>query len=369
MLIEGIRINDYDAQSPKHRKSYAIKDNAVSLKKTMQPPTAGDPPHKQSEQLRKEAEEVKRCFTQFSFQALTFTTVVLGLIARELPSHPYLGMLSLIAVFLLLVVKRIGNYKYTTANRNYAYQLHLSRLPRYSHLESKQSTEQMRNLDWEEAMFAWRIVQPTIFNAIYQKTGRAARFEVRGELKDSAYPWWDTAKLKGGASHHPGSYLKYMQIFLHWFAVVAIFPALSSSWYYFETGVLRHNGMLLDAIVGWVFPLTTMSVIIHVFLQKMRDDAYRHLLETQILSIQTAAVVWRCAVVAHFRALEKTRMYRGYTKALGNEALDIVKNVEQIHEWLEDENSFPMIASSSLRSVTGRQGFQHRIVDEESFSI
>ena len=305
------------------------------------------------EQLRSEAEEVKRCFTQFSFQAFAFSSVLLGLIARELSTHAYIGMSSLIVTFMLLMVKRIGNYKYTTANRNYGYEMHLHRALRYCPLEDPESTKRIINLGWEEAMFAWRIVQATIYETIYEKSGISRKVRERKESKGAKYHWWDTERLKGAACHHPGSYLNYMQMFLHWLAVVSMLPAVYSSWYYFNAGVIEEPATE-SAFFGWVFPLATLWVLAHVFLQRRRDDAQRSLLETKLLSIQSSAVVWRCAVVAHFRALEETHMFVGYTKALGEQAKNIVEDIEAVHRWLEKADSFPAKTPSDLRSVVGK---------------
>src|SRR5450759_5860216 len=114
--------------------------------------------------LRQEAGEVKDCFTKFSFQALGLATAVLGIIAAKQADQPYVALAAVLVIGLLLVVSRIGIYKYTTANRNFGYELHLNRLAQIE--TSGQAASDLkgsREVGWEEAMRDWRVVAASVF--------------------------------------------------------------------------------------------------------------------------------------------------------------------------------------------------------------
>jgi len=294
---------------------------------------------------RAEADEVKKCFTQFSYQAIAFCLLLFGLIVNTIVGHPYSGMAGLLMTYLLLMAARIGNYKYATANRNFAYELHLSRSLDYEKTGARQSTVQILELGWEEAMFAWRIVQATLFDAIYERTRFSRAFREKSVFTQLDYRWWDTDSLKGEASHHPGSYLRYMQKFLHCLAILALAPALYSS---------MHYGLIADDANRWLaggMLALTIVVFVDATLQIRRNNAHRRNLENGLLSIQASAVVWRCAALAHFRALDENGKYEGYTKALGKQALEIAKNIKNVHTWMEQAGCFPNHVFAGVRPL------------------
>ena len=73
--------------------------------------------------IRDEANEVKGCFTTFSFQAIALSGIVLGAMAAYQPNQPFVGLAGLLVIVVVLTVSEIGNYKYGTANRHFGYQL------------------------------------------------------------------------------------------------------------------------------------------------------------------------------------------------------------------------------------------------------
>lgn len=268
--------------------------------------------------------------------------------------YPYFGLAGLPLPFLLLLVTRIGNYKYSTANRNYAYELHLSRSLLYHSLSSPGNTNRILHIGWEEAMFAWRIVQATLFNALYERTWFTNRYrERRGAITKIKYRWWDTDALKGQvAKHHPGSYLRYMQIFLHNLALAAFLPAIYTAYFYIE--LMQSRPSEIPDAFPYVFVATlviAIGVLLHVLKQIRRDCATRLILETGLLSIQSSAVVWRCAVVAHFRALHVKQSFQGYTNELAKQAVDLANNIEGIHKWLEHSDYFPNVTFLELKPL------------------
>ncbi|MFQ5528008.1 MAG: hypothetical protein ACE5GX_17345 [Thermoanaerobaculia bacterium] len=98
--------------------------------------------------LRGEAANVKDCFTRFSFQALLFSVAVLGLVASYQTRYPFIAPATVPVAFLLLVVTRIGTYKYGTANRNFGYDLHLHRVASLEGRTGSGWQERMRLIGW-----------------------------------------------------------------------------------------------------------------------------------------------------------------------------------------------------------------------------
>jgi hypothetical protein len=119
-------------------------------------------------QLRAEANEVKKCFTNFSFAAITFSATVFGVIAGTVDQYAEVSFAAVPVVALLMVVCRIGIYKYSTANRNYGYELHLARLASFGPPESFPVLAELKKIEWEEALRAWRVVQTAIFRSLYR---------------------------------------------------------------------------------------------------------------------------------------------------------------------------------------------------------
>lgn len=143
------------------------------------------------EQLRKEANSVKDCFTSFSFQTITFGGVGLGLVANFQPTTPYVGLIGILVIILVLTVSRIGNHKYATANRHFGYELYLERVNR---IESKYNldkrlVQKLLDAGWEEIMRAWRIVQASVFQEIYH-TNSHKKDQVKDKYKDIGQKAW-----------------------------------------------------------------------------------------------------------------------------------------------------------------------------------
>ena len=56
---------------------------------------------------------------------------------------PFVAFAAVPAIFLLMLVSRIGIFKYTTANRNLGYELHLNRLKAYERLIDQSINERV----------------------------------------------------------------------------------------------------------------------------------------------------------------------------------------------------------------------------------
>lgn len=124
-------------------------------------------------QLRKEASDVKACFNNFSFQALAFSSTVLAIMFGTLKNYETSVLAAIPAIVLLMIVCRIGIFKYSTANRHYGYELHLGRLYRFFEINSNKTKNdilfsKISLFSWEEALHSWRVVQTAIFRKIYK---------------------------------------------------------------------------------------------------------------------------------------------------------------------------------------------------------
>lgn len=122
------------------------------------------------EQIREEVRDVKGCFTNFTFQGAALAAVAAGFILSGLKDNQWLSLAAAPVIFVLMLVCRVGIFKYTTANRNLGYELHLDRLKAYERLGDPAITarvERLRIIGWEEALRAWRVVQASVFAQLY----------------------------------------------------------------------------------------------------------------------------------------------------------------------------------------------------------
>lgn len=286
-------------------------------------------------QIREEGNGTKTCFTDFSFKAFTISAAGLGLIARELYTNDFIALGSIGIVGLLLLVIRVGNYKYATSNRNFAYELHILRC---RHYESSYDSE-LQSIGWEEAMFAWRVVQASVFETIYDKL--PVLHYPRNRLSGLSYQWWNTRQVsftKGDAAkirYYAGSYLKHMQASLYLLAIFASALILLKLIDVYRTPNAS-SGLRNVYLAAWSITLVCLAWkgVVHA--------RQRTILESELLSIQSSAVVWRASCIAHLRAVKVLKekepvRYRGFTSLLGIMAFDLCKHIENIHVWMSDE--------------------------------
>ena len=124
--------------------------------------------------LRKEASDAKGCFTTFSFQSIALSSAALGIILNAIKDNFASALAVIPLISLLMVVSRIGIYKYTAANRAYGLQAYIERTePLYRrHSLKRYEKEAFENLfensEWERLFMAWRIVMPSIISQIYK---------------------------------------------------------------------------------------------------------------------------------------------------------------------------------------------------------
>ena len=296
--------------------------------------------------LRADAKDVKDCFTKFSFQAIAFSSAILGIIARYQSDHPPIALASISIVLLLIAVARIGTYKYGSANRQYGYELHLSRTMIIEDSSKDGWKGYMRKIGWEEAMRAWRIVQATAFERLYYSSKWFPNF-LRCKYRKENYRWFDTESLikykranknKSIARYHAGSYLRTMNSLLHCIALISTIPLI------IMVIQINSNKFSYPEYVPVISIIIPIILIIVILFRILKDFARRRLLETGILSIHSCSIMWQAVVLSHYKTLEDLHRkncngYKHYTEILTSHAEDLAKNIFKIHEWISGEIS------------------------------
>lgn len=86
------------------------------------------------QQIRAEATNVKNCFTNFSFQAMTFSAALISIMFGALDKFPLVVLTAIPLISYLMIICRIGIYISTGCCRNLGHLFHLagSRFSLYS---------------------------------------------------------------------------------------------------------------------------------------------------------------------------------------------------------------------------------------------
>ena len=341
-----------------------------------------------------EASEVKHCFTDFAFKGLLLATAFFGVILRFYPAEDETRMMPYfltwlfcgVVILVLLRISEIGFHKYSTANRNYGYVLHLDRTYDYeNNIFSGIEESKVREVGWEEAMFAWRVVQPIIFEEIYNLKTKIERFcfpfsfsrpflDIERKMdNDDGYHWWNTEDLmnpkdknnctKKGFPFRPGSYLAKTQQLIH-ILCAAIYILFSASFFkerscmynMFLSKPDRDPALIFNILYFLVWGLLTMIFTSSIIQQCKR----RQILEKGLLSIQSCAVVWRLVVLSHLKAAREQTDYKGYTHRLVENACTITNKLNDIHkkimkdDWSE-EILEEMLGTAALEYLKSRK--------------
>ncbi len=299
------------------------------------------------EKLREEAYSVKDCFTKFSFQALGLSAVVLGLIVRFQIEFPLTGFASVPVIVFLLLVARIGLHKYETANRLYGYELHLHRRIRLTESETGGWRKYMRNIGWEEAFHAWRIIQPVIYEHLYKKYPWVRPTRKTSHYRNANPKWFEPGSLVGEkrATYYAGSYLQKLLFVLHAFAILAWLPLLYMCWQLYQPSSSQEPP-INEASQAWAFWIAVAAGVgaaITIAIRIQRVRVKRQILEKELLSINSCAILWLAVVVAHFRALlaigadpvdQTLSSYENYTVELAKQARSLREHLPNIYDWV-----------------------------------
>jgi len=301
-------------------------------------------------QLRTEASELKDCFVRYSFQALSVSALGLGVIARLQQDTPYMGLTAIPIIILLLVVARMGTYKYQSANRLYGYELHLHRVARLKSPAAGGWRRSMREIGWEEAMRAWRVVQATMFEQLYTtETGWrnwARPNRLRDPYRREAKRWFDPETLVvDGTTWYAGSYLDTLLSIIHAVAAGCLIPLFAMAVQLSEPERWIPN-LTFPRMAYQISGISIFAVVAFVLAMRIRQNSVRQaMVESGFLSIHSNAIMWQAVVAAHHRALRKVGLdiegqvdhYRGYTEALSELARELKVHCMDIHGWIDGD--------------------------------
>ena len=93
----------------------------------------------------------------------------------------------------------------------------------------------------------------------------------------------------------------------------------------------------------WVSIVIAVGAIVTVVVRIRRVRAKRQILEKELLSINSCAILWLAVVVAHFRALaaidadsedQTVPSYRNYTAKLAEQARSLRDHMPDIYDWV-----------------------------------
>ena len=342
--------------------------------------------------LRAEAGEVKDCATKYGFQALVLSTVVMGAIVPLLNKFPPAGFAAVPLVVFLLAIVRITLHKFETANRLYGYELHI-----YQRARLEDSTDgwnsHMRRIGWEEAFYAWRVVQPSIYREVYNANRRCLPVTMKRKYAKENKPYWFRPTLLHGKNegtenkddkiaatdseharnetandkvarkraepklpaYFAGDYLHILHFVLHVFALGAWLILVYMCW---QLALEQINPATCkppdlaacepqDAVLLWgislevpflsVGILATIATLAIIVVRVFRMQARRRILQDELLSISCCATVWLAVVVAHFRALigigAEPPDYR--VRSIKNYTLKLVEQAEQVGKHVD----------------------------------
>lgn len=312
------------------------------------------------QQLRDEANAVKDCFTTFSFQAVAFSAIVLSAVASYQPTQPLVGLAGVLVVAVLLTVSRIGGYKYSTANRHFAFQLYHETFGRDS------------EIGWEEALQAWRVVAAAIFDSLYITPSDRKRSvllnvliwtgwsreqlepKVQKALEDRSLSrderakrfWFDAAAQVEPQVWHPGRYLQQMQAVLHFISWLAVLPLVLMT---LQLAAPLDRSMRVivrdPAVLAALFSVVATAGFVVVRTRQLR--ARRRILEGGMLSIPASAVVWHAAVTAHGRARAMSKSNPAlYLRHLADLAKKASAEPQNIWQWLHHAEAEGAVTAS-----------------------
>lgn len=283
--------------------------------------------------IREEAKQVKDCFTQYSFHALAGSVAAIGLIIAYQKDYPHASIACIPVIILLLCVARIGIHKYSTANRNHGFQLYLERIISINNNDNIEKNYVLRNIGWEEAMRAWRIVQATAYESIYNVRLLSFKF-IKTEREKDQYPWYNPSRLiDKKAKWHPGTYLGNMLGILH----VSIFLLMLPLYYYCFTN-FKINVNFYSFFCAGLVVVFSFYVAFRIFKTNFRLK----ILEEGLLSIHSCSIMWHAVAVAHYRTLKKLqgqKNLQNYSKILSELAVDLAEDIVDIHSWIDDDDN------------------------------
>lgn len=274
--------------------------------------------------IREEANNVKDCFTKFSFQSIAFYSVVIIAVIRYQDKIPIITFALLLSSMFMLVVSRIGTYKYTTANRNYGFELYLRRAL---------VLEGVQLMSWEDALRAWRIVQPTVFHSLYETKGFFKKFRPKKKKKNKV--WYNVNSLiDNKTNYYAGGYLRTMVKLHKWLAIFGLIPFLFPPIDHLK--VVNYSIIFNEVTpLDWILIISGFFYFLYILFWYNTRYRVLDLLESGILSIFSSAIMWQAVGVCHYIAInENDKSVVSYTKKISQLAVEISKRPDSIPAWL-----------------------------------
>ena len=323
----------------------------------------------------------------FLIQAIAFSAASLALMFGAIQWLSLAALAAIPVILLLMIVCRIGIYKYSTANRNLGYELHLGRLrsiylatlPHATIEEQEQKKaryEFLKKARWEEVQRAWRIIQPMIFRKIYRTPEiyplhgpnwlqpfnhlRTSLYQFTDGAKTiinnfknnnqngDEYPWFcpklltrfkmpqsqspnTDAKEKQEPqvieSYHAGTYLQNLMDILVLMQYLLLAPM----------GIVIYERAFVEpSLTLWLWLFIFFMLVVIIKLRSSRMRRRRQILENELLSIHSCSIIWHAVVITHFLALQSTKHhYIHYTEKLAKTGHDIADSAFSLHTWIE----------------------------------
>ena len=155
-------------------------------------------------------------------------------------------------------------------------------------------------------------------------------FNRRVAARDIGASWDVKSLVAPHATYHAGSYLSAMLFLLYVFLVTSWVPLIIVA-----RSALYQRDHTLHAYAGYIASgvgVFVLVCLVNVWFIERR----RVILESELLSIHSSAIMWEVVVVAHKRALAEVSAhhFNGYSRALALQTKKLLEQVGDIHAWL-----------------------------------
>ena len=306
--------------------------------------------------LRDEAYQVRDCFTRHSFQALAASCGLIILILKFQADDPRFGFAAVFPIIILFMIADMGLHKYATSNRLLGYELYLYRMRHYTTLERFHPS--MYLVGWEEAMWAWRAVNASLFPSIYRRALRACPGGFIALRRVSDNPSWfeqqSPSSKNKNVTYKSGAYLK--SLMNAFFVVVGLAAA----------DIAFCAEYICRAAVWYVIVLTVLltAIIIAICVGRIFHVYSRvKILEDELQSIPSCSMIWEAATLAHFKTLDelgllsRVRIRPGtlnrYSEVLEKHTADIVRCGDNLPNWLLESRAklYDVMASRAVANA------------------
>jgi hypothetical protein len=316
--------------------------------------------------LHSEVRDLQENFTKYCFQAVSICSIAVGAIFHYSRDNPTLGAVAFVLLPIVLITSRLGTNNYASIQRILGYELHLARTADVPDRFKGRWRSSYSRISWEEAMRAWRIVQPSLYRVIYSRSNALWPSFYNSGFKpnNKDNPFWYCQKSMLGRNRtavwYPGTYLQVMQRILYSVAAIALFIMLLTPYNVWMSNPkapapLAHSLALFTADVWRLMAVELRSLVPAEFMRRLGfgaspmiaqtsvrfpsiydlwaardvlvtslifvlglgitlarwfvDRQRRHVMEDGLLSIHACAIVWQAVVIAHFEAVAHAREY------------------------------------------------------------